>query len=83
MRVSVVDGSRLISSLSSSFRMATLQLISGDNMLAPTLSATSGGSGQSGLGALADQVAFELAQRTEHMKDESSARSGGVDTFGQ
>ena len=38
---------------------------------------------QPGRGALADQVALELAQRAEHVEDEPSARRSGVDAFGQ
>ena len=60
-----------------------LQLVGGDDRLAPTLSPARGGSAQPGPGALADQVALELAQRAEHVENESSARRGGVDVFGQ
>lgn len=61
----------------------SLQLVGGDNRLSPALPPTCGGSGQPGLGALADQVALELAQRAEDVEDEPSARRGGVDAFGQ
>lgn len=61
----------------------SLQLVGSDNRLASAFAPACGGSGQPGLGALADQVALELAQRTEHMEDEPSARRGGVDVFSQ
>ncbi len=48
----------------------SLQLVGGDNRLSPALPPTSGGGSQPGLGALADQVALELAQRAEHVEDE-------------
>jgi hypothetical protein len=50
-----------------------LQLLGGDHWLASTLAPACSGRRQSGLGALADQVTLELAQRTEHMEDEPSA----------
>jgi hypothetical protein len=37
------------------------------------------GGGQAGGGAFADEIAFELGQDGEHMKDELAARGGGVD----
>src|SRR5512132_1420975 len=37
------------------------------------------GSGQAGLGALADDVAFELGERSEDVADELPAGRGGVD----
>ncbi|EGD20152.1 hypothetical protein XGA_1166, partial [Xanthomonas hortorum ATCC 19865] len=46
----------------------SLQLVGGDNRLSPALPPTCGGSGQPGLGALADQVALELAQRAKTWK---------------
>ena len=61
----------------------SLQLVGSDNRLASAFAPACGGSGQPGLGALADQVALELAQRTEHMEDEPPARRGGVDVFSQ
>ncbi len=51
----------------------SLQLVGGDNRLSPALPPTSGGGSQPGLGALADQVALELAQRAEHVEDEPPA----------
>ena len=53
----------------------SLQLVGGDNRLSPALPPACGGSGQPGLGALADQVALELAQCAEDVEDEPSARS--------
>ena len=61
----------------------SLQLVGGDNRLSPALPPTSGGGSQPGLGALADQVALELAQRAEHVEDEPPAWRGGVDGFRQ
>ena len=61
-------------------------MTAGNFALAPTINAfapAGGSSGQTGFGSLADQVAFELAQRAEHMEDESAARGRGVDGFGQ
>ena len=50
-----------------------LQLFGSDDRLASAFSPTRSGSGQSGLGAVTDQVTLKLSQRTEHMKDEPSA----------
>lgn len=63
--------------------MRPLQLIGGDDRLSPALSSASGGSGQPGFGALADQVALELGERAEHMEDEPPARGGRVDGLRQ
>ena len=43
------------------------------------MAAAGPGCGQPGAGAFADQVAFELGQGGEHMKDELAAGGGGVD----
>ena len=43
------------------------------------MSATGPGRGQAGAGAFADEVAFELGQGGEEVKDELAAGSGGVD----
>lgn len=40
------------------------------------------GSGEAGLGALADDVAFELGQRPEDMEDELPAGGGRIDVLG-
>jgi hypothetical protein len=63
--------------------LCPLQLVGGNDRLASTFSPASGGSGQPGLGALADQVALELAQCAEHMEDEPPARRRGVDGLSQ
>ena len=42
-----------------------------------------GGCGQSCFGALPDEIAFELPERAEDVKDEASAWRCGVDGFGQ
>ncbi|ALT20312.1 hypothetical protein TP48_22175 (plasmid) [Xanthomonas citri pv. citri] len=60
-----------------------LQLVGGDDWFASALAPASGGGTQPGLGALANQIALELAQRAEHVEDEPPARRGGVDGFRQ
>jgi hypothetical protein len=47
-----------------------------------TLASASGGGDQSRFCPLADQIALELAQRTEGVKNAPSARRGGIDAFG-
>ena len=39
--------------------------------------------GQSGLGALANEIALELSQRAEDVKDELAPGGGGVDLLGE
>jgi len=51
--------------------------------LAPALASPRRGGRQIRSGALADQVAFELAERSEDVKGESAAGRGGVDRLGQ
>jgi hypothetical protein len=53
--------------------------VGGQHRWATTPAATGPGGGQPSAGALADEVAFELGQGGEHMKDELAARGGGVD----
>lgn len=60
-----------------------LQLVVGDDRLAPSFAPTSGGSSQPHFGATTDQVALELPQGTEHMEDRPPTGRGDIDGFGQ
>jgi len=59
------------------------KLVLGDRWLAPGLAAPCRGSRQARTGALLNQVALELAQSAKDVKDEPTARCGGVDGLGQ
>jgi len=50
-----------------------LQFIAGDDGLSPTFEAVYGGCGQSRFGSLLDEIAFELSESTEDVKDEALA----------
>src|SRR5690554_5536065 len=60
-----------------------LQLVTGDDGLASPFTPPGGGSGQSRLGAITDQVSLELPQGAEHMEDQPPTRRGGIDGFSQ
>ena len=60
-----------------------LQLLGGNDRLVSSLSTARGGSVQPSFGALADQIALELAQCAKYVKDESPPRCGGVNGFRQ
>jgi hypothetical protein len=56
-----------------------LELEGGHDRGSAAVAATGPSSGQPGAGPLADEVAFELGQRSEHMEDQLAAGGGGVD----
>jgi len=51
--------------------------------LSPAAPATGGRGGKTGARAFAKEITFELAERTEHVEDETAARRRGVDRLGQ
>jgi len=70
--LSRVTTSRTFSHCASSV-LAFLQFIAGDDGLSPTFEAVYGGCGQSRFGSLLDEIAFELSESTEDVKDEALA----------
>src|SRR6185312_16567005 len=60
----------------------TLELIAGDHGLTPALSTAHCGRGQTGASALANQVPFELTERTEEVKHQPAAGRGSIDRLG-
>ena len=63
--------------------LGALQLLVRDNWLSTSLAPACRRSRQSRLGSVTDQVALELSQCPEHMKNEASPGRGGIDAFGQ
>jgi hypothetical protein len=59
------------------------ELLGRDRRLATAFAAARLGRFQTGACALADEVALELRERAEQMKDERAAGRGGVDAFGE
>jgi hypothetical protein len=56
-----------------------LEPVTGQHRRPAAAAAASPSGGQPGAGAFADQVAFELGQRGEHVEDQLAAGGGGVD----
>ena len=63
-------------------RLSSRELFGRNGRFAPAFAASRCRSLKPGARALADEVALELAKRTEHVEDEPAARRGGVDAFG-
>ena len=69
--LSRVAASRTVRSLA--IRARALQLFAGDDGFAPAFAAACCGRGKTGPGALPDQIAFELSERAEQVKDQTAA----------
>jgi hypothetical protein len=60
------------------------QLLRIGQLLRPSAKPTTGaGGGEPGVGALANQVAFEFGQRPKEMEDELAAGRGGIELLGR
>ncbi len=55
-------------------KACAVQLVVGDNRLAPSFAATRRAGGKPGLGAFLDQVSFELPEGAKDVEDEPAAR---------